>query len=74
MSLRVFSLAGSDLLSNFILRVLFPLLMQERLLTPLSFVKLTLETFTYIYYVCDVGRWLLPNCCNKLALDVIPGM
>jgi hypothetical protein len=47
------------------------LLLQERLLTPLSFAKLTLEafTFSYVYYVCTVGRWLLPRCCNKLALD-----
>jgi hypothetical protein len=74
MSLRVFSLVRSFLLINFILRVLLPLLLQERLLTPLSFVKLTLETYTYVYYVCAAGRWLLPKCSNKLALDNTPGM
>jgi hypothetical protein len=52
MSLKLFYLVGSVLLSNCILRVLSTLLLQERLLTPLSFVKLTLETFTYVYYVC----------------------
>jgi hypothetical protein len=71
MSLRVFSLVGSVLLSNFILRVFFPLLVQERLLTPLSFVKLTMETFAYVFYVCTAGRCFLPRCCNKLALDSI---
>jgi hypothetical protein len=42
----------------------------------LSFAKLTLEAFTfvYVYYVCTVGRWLLPRCCNKLALESTPGM
>jgi hypothetical protein len=51
--------------------VLFPLLLQERLLTPLSFAKLTLEAFTFVYvhYVCAAGRWFLHDCFNKLALD-----
>jgi hypothetical protein len=74
MSLRVFSLDGSVLLSNSTLTILFPLLLQERLLTPLSFAKLTLEAFVYVYYVCTVGRWLLPRCCNKLALESTLGM
>jgi hypothetical protein len=51
--------------------VLFPLLLQERLLTPLSFAKLTLEAFTFVYvhYVCAAGRLFLHDCFNKLALD-----
>jgi hypothetical protein len=57
MSLRVFSLVRSVLLSNFILMVLFSLLLQKRLLTPLSFVKLTMETVAYVDYVCAAGRW-----------------
>jgi hypothetical protein len=70
-SLRVVSLGGPVLLSNCVLRVLFPLLLQERLLTPLSFAKLTLKAFTFVnvLYECVVGRWFLPGCCNKLALD-----
>jgi hypothetical protein len=47
-----FSLVGSVLLSNFILRVLFQLLLQEILLTPLSFVELMLETFLFMFIVC----------------------
>jgi hypothetical protein len=39
MPLRVFSLVGSVLLSNSVFMVLFLLLLQERLLTPLSFVN-----------------------------------
>jgi hypothetical protein len=74
MSLRVFSLVGQVLLSNLILRVLYPLLSQERLLTHLSFVKLTIKTFVYVFYVCIAGICFLPMCCNKLALDSIPGM
>jgi hypothetical protein len=68
-SLRVISLVGPALLSNCVLRVLFPMLLQEKFLTCLSSVRLTLETFYLCLFVCVlVGRWHLPKWCNKLAL------
>jgi hypothetical protein len=53
MSLRVFSLVGSVLLSNCVLMVLFPMLLQGKFLPHLSSVRLTLKTFYLcLLYVC----------------------
>jgi hypothetical protein len=36
-------------------------LLQEKLSTHMSFVKLIMVTFTCVHYVCTAGRWLLPS-------------